>query len=164
MEQSPILWTLLFSLSIPSGIAAAGGEGMIENGKKVSFMYTLTVDGKIVDTNLEKEPLSYVQGTGHIIPGLESKLIGMKPGDKKDVEVAAEDAYGPIDPKAFAEVPLDKLPEGAEPGMLLNVTGEEGQQMTAKIKEIQKGKAIVDFNHPLAGKSLFFHVEIVSVN
>ncbi len=136
---------------------------MIENGKKVSFHYTLKVDGKIVDTNLEREPLMYVQGKNQIIPGLEKKLLGLKAGDKKEVLVAAEDAYGPIDPKAFVEVPVSQLPEGAEPGMMLSVTGAQGQKMQATIKEIKGETATIDFNHPLAGKTLLFNIEIVSI-
>lgn len=75
---------------------------MIKEGSKVKFDYTLTVDGKVADTSAGRGPLEYTHGAGHIIPGLEEELTGMKVGDKKTVKVAPEKGYGKVLPEASA--------------------------------------------------------------
>ena len=136
----------------------------IASGKTVKFNYTLKVDNQVVDSSTGHEPLTYVQGKGEMIPGLEKRLEGMKAGDKKEITVPQEEAYGPVNPNALVEVPTAKLPKGADkPGAMLSVTGDEGRNMRAIVKEIHGETTILDFNHPLAGKELHFDVEIVEV-
>lgn len=138
----------------------------VANGKTVKFHYTLTVDKQVFDSSAGREPLTYTQGQGQIIPGLEKRLEGMKAGDKKTVTIPPAEAYGAAEPNAVVEVPSEKLPEGTAPGTMLNVNGgpQGQQQMRATVKEIRKETALLDFNHPLAGKELQFAVEIVDVH
>lgn len=154
----------LFLLTTKS-YAAPQAPNLIAAGKVVKIHYTLTVDGKVVDSSKEsQQPLSYTQGKQMMIPGLEKQLEGKKAGDKLQVTVKPEEAYGPVNPKAYAEVPLKELPkEGLKVGAVLTNTTPEGQQMHGVVSEIKKDSAVLNFNHPLAGKELHFDVEIVEV-
>jgi FKBP-type peptidyl-prolyl cis-trans isomerase 2 len=157
--------SLVFAVSA-NIVKVKGDDSMtIEKGKKVSFDYTLTVDGQVVDSSKEREPLSYVHGEGKIIPGLASELEGMKEGQEKTVEVSPEDAYGKEDPEAFKEISKGSLPEGLEPktGMMLQMQGPEGQPVPVKVAEVKDEAVVLDLNHPLAGKTLNFDVKVISV-
>ena len=146
---------------------AFGKEGarMIENGRKVTLAYTLTVDGEVVDSSKGGEPFSYTHGEGKIIPGLSKQLEGLAEGDEKTITVAPEDAYGVVDPQAFQEVPKSRLPQGAplQPGMRLQASTADGHVVVVKIKEVKKDSVILDFNHPLAGKTLQFQVKVLTI-
>lgn len=137
----------------------------IENGNKVSFHYTLTVEDEVLQTSDGEEPLSYTHGSGQIIPGLAAGMEGMSAGEEKSILVAAENAYGPVNPEAFNEVPKSALPPDLEieAGMMLQARGPEGQSMPVRVVEIREDTVLMDMNHPLAGKDLKFDVKIVSV-
>ena len=137
----------------------------ITEGCTVTIDYTMALeDGEILDSTKDLEPLTYVQGTGEIISGLEQAVIGMKKGEKLDVAVAAADAFGELDPEALIEVPKSDLPpEAQEGGMELTVEGPKGQTLTGRVVEIKGNTAIVDFNRPLAGKNLQVSVTILDV-
>ncbi len=133
----------------------------------VGIGYTLHLDdGEMVDASTDNEPLQYLHGYGEIIPGLEKALLGLGVGDKKEVAIEAEDAYGEYDEEAFQLVPLDVFPEELEleEGMELHMRDSEtGQVLQAFVAEIQDEAVLLDLNHPLAGEKLFFNVEVVSV-
>ena len=137
----------------------------IENGKKVKFHYTLTVDDQVVQTSEGQQPLAYTHGSGEIIPGLASELEGMNEGEKKSVLVSAEKAYGKVNPEAFKEVPRTSLPEGLVPekDMMLQAHSQEGQEILVRVSDVKESSIIVDLNHPLAGKDLRFDVKVVSI-
>jgi FKBP-type peptidyl-prolyl cis-trans isomerase SlyD len=137
----------------------------VQPGSEVSFDYTLTDDsGKIVDSSKGKEPMHYVHGKGQIIPGLEKELAGMAVGNEKKITVKPEDAYGPVDPAAFKEVPKDQLPpEALKVGMMLMAQSPSGPGVPVRVHEIKDSTVIMDFNHPLAGKTLSFDVKITDV-
>ena len=138
---------------------------MVENGKTVSINYVLTVDGEQVDASQEGQPLQYVQGESQIIPGLENELSGLKVGDTKEVVVAADDAYGPVNPEAIVEVPKDQVPAEITPevGMVLSMNTPDGRAMPAQIQEVKEDVLVLNLNHPLAGKELHFDIEVVNV-
>lgn len=137
----------------------------IQKGKQVSIHYTLKVEGEIIDTSRERDPLTYIHGEGHIIPGLSRELEGLEAGDTKNVEVAPEDGYGNIDPGAIREVPRAQLPADLEPqiGMTLQAGTPDGKQQLIRVVGVKDSSIMVDLNHPLAGKTLTFDVEVVSV-
>ena len=138
---------------------------MIEKGKTVKIHYKLTVDGSVIDESPAHDPLVYEHGSGQIIPSLENALLGLKPGDTKEVLLGPDDAYGPINPQAVVEVPKDQLPEGElQIGTLLRGKDGSGRPLQGIIKELHEDKATVDFNHPLAGKELHFAVEVEEIN
>jgi FKBP-type peptidyl-prolyl cis-trans isomerase SlyD len=117
---------------------------------------------EIVDTNKGAQPLEFVTGKGHIIPGLENALAGMNKGDSADIMVKAEDAYGPVNPEAMQTLPRDQF-EGVDlqEGMTLYGQGEDGQTVQVTVKSFDDNEVNVDFNHPLAGKDLMFSVTVL---
>ena len=137
---------------------------MIQNGSKVKFHYTLKVDGEVIDSSAGGDPLSYVHGQGEIIPGLEQNLEGLGVGDQASAVVPPDQAYGQPDPEALREVPRSAF-ENADkltPGDI--VSGQAGDQpVRASIREVRDDSVVIDLNHPLAGKTLHFAVEIVEI-
>ena len=137
----------------------------IAAGKKVSMEYTLTLDnGEVADTNVDADPLVFESGAGQIIPGLDKELEGLAAGDSKQVVVAPEDGYGAFIEEAVMDVPKQNVPEeGLTVGAYLQAQGENGQILNGVITEIGDENVIIDFNHPLAGKTLTFDVKIIEV-
>ncbi len=155
---------LIFCANV--GLVKTRGEVMvIEQGREVSFDYTLTIGGQVIDSSKETEPLSYIHGEGKIIPGLSSQLEGLKVGDEKTIEVAPEDAYGHREKEATREIPKDSLPQGLKPkpDMMLQLQTPQGRSAPVRISEVKDDVVVVDLNHPLAGETLIFDVEIKSV-
>ena len=118
-----------------------------------------------METSVGKTPLTYVVGARNIIPGLEAQLNGMHMNEEKVINVAAKDAYGDVDPKAFKEFPVTSLPKGLTPkvGMVLQATAPDGSKFPAVISELKGDKVVLNFNHPLAGKDLTFKVKILKI-
>ncbi|MBN2048489.1 MAG: peptidylprolyl isomerase [Anaerolineaceae bacterium] len=131
----------------------------------VSIDYVLTVDGEIADSSAGREPLPYLHGHDNLIKGLEVELEGMKVGEQKQVVVAPKDGYGEIDPEAFADMERAKFPEGfdLQIGRMIRLNAGDGRVMTAAIAEVNDETVKLDFNHPLAGKSLNFDVTISDI-
>lgn len=164
MRYLCVVFLLIASFTLFTSQAMADGQ-TIQNGSKVAFDYTLTVDEKVVDSSEGKGPLEYTQGDGKMIPGLTKQLEGMKAGDEKTIVVKPEDAYGNPNPEGFKEIPITAVPKDVKPevGMMLQMQDEQGQVFPAKVTEVKKESIMIDLNHPLAGKTLTFKVKIVSV-
>jgi FKBP-type peptidyl-prolyl cis-trans isomerase SlyD len=136
----------------------------ITKGSNVKIEYKLVVEGDEVDSNIGGEPLSYIQGENHIVPGLEKQLEGMSVGEEKSVEVVPEEGYGPREEKAILEVSKDKVPvEGQAVGMTLGMKDQQGRVLQPVVSEVKEETIVLDFNHPLAGKTLNFDVKVVEV-
>lgn len=137
----------------------------IETGCLVAIDYILTNDaGDTLDTSKGSEPLRYEQGAGQIIPGLEKALEGKKTGEKISVSIPPEEAYGNKNPEMETTLPKEMF-EGVEeivPGMKFEAETDAGTQLVEVIKVDDKGVTI-DANHPLAGETLNFDVEVVLV-
>jgi len=169
------LSVLLLGFVIALSFLAALSEGaekekkdetvVVSEGKTVKVNYTLTVDGKEVDSSKGRGPLEFKVGSHQVIPGFEKAVMGMNAGDKKSVKVGPEDAYGPVDPNAVQNVPKNQLPPEITPkaGMVLSARGKDGQTMPVKIVEVKDDVVVMDFNHPLAGKTLNFDVEVLEI-
>jgi len=143
-----------------------GGSPMtVSDGKTISMEYTLTLENKeVLDTNVGGEPLSFTQGSHEIIPGLETALSGMKAGESKQVTVAPEQGYGEVNPQAIQEVPIDQIPPDARKvGVQLQGKDGQGRMVTPKVTEVKEQVVVLDFNHPLAGKTLYFDVKILDI-
>jgi FKBP-type peptidyl-prolyl cis-trans isomerase SlyD len=153
-----------FGCAVPAQ-SATSANAVVQPGSEVAFDYTLTDDsGKVVDSSKGKEPMHYVHGKGQIIPGLERELAGMAVGGEKKVTVRPEDAYGPVDPNAFREIPKEKVPpEALKVGTMLMAQGPGGRGVPVRVHEIKENTVIMDFNHPLAGKTLSFDVKITDI-
>ncbi len=137
----------------------------VKKGDRVAVEYTGTLDdGEIFDTSEGQEPLEFTIGSGEIIPAFEDAVMNMEEGDEKDIRIEAADAYGEHDPKLVEEIPRDQLPEGEiAPGVMLVAQLENGQEIPATIVEVGEDTVKIDFNHPLAGKALNFHIKLVKI-
>lgn len=135
----------------------------IENGKKVKVHYTgKHVSGEVFDTSEGREPLAFTVGEGMMIKGFEAGLMGMETGEKKTVEIEPSEAYGETREDLFTEVDKTQLPEGTTEGQTLQAMTEQGP-INVTVKEFKEDVAVLDMNHPLAGKKLVFDLEVVEV-
>jgi len=132
----------------------------------VSIDYRLHLgDGEVVDESEPGEPLVYLHGHGETVPGLENALEGKATGDKLQVKVSPDEGYGDHDPEKIEEVPRGEFPDELElkVGSILTATDDDGNEMDFLIKEMKGDSIVVDFNHPLAGKTLHFDVTVREV-
>jgi len=148
----------------------------VEAGDYVLFNYVGRFEnGEVFDTSIEelaKKHGVYVEdreygpmwariGVGEIIPGLDEAIIGMEPGEKKTVTIPPEKAYGMPNPELIIKVPVEEFTKaGLEPQEGLYVMTDSG---IAKILKVEEDMVSLDFNHPLAGKTLIFEVEVIEV-
>ncbi len=140
-------------------------ELKVDDGAVVSIHYTLHVNGLLVDASRETEPLQFIQGMGHIVPGLEHELYDMHVGEHKSVRVIAKDGYGEVDSAAFMDVPREAFPTGVplNPGTELQLQDKAGHPVYARIQAVSEAVIRLNMNHPLAGKTLDFDVTIADV-
>lgn len=157
---------LNFTASSPLHSAEkAKDDKVVKDGSVVSLQYSLSgEDGKLIESNKGKEPLKYTHGQKQIVPGLEKELSGMRIGAEKHVKVRPEDGYGPVDSKAFQEMPKERIPaDGLKVGAILMAKGPQGQTVPVRIHEIKEKTVVLDLNHPMAGKTLVFDVKVLDV-
>ena len=138
---------------------------IVTEGKSVKVTYTLTVDGKVVDSSKGRDPLQFKVGSHAVIPGFEKAVMGMKVGEKKSFRVSPEEGYGKVKPEAIREIPKKELPSEITPkaGMTLYAEGKNGRRFPVRIEQVKKDVVVMNFNHPLAGKTLKFDVEVVDI-
>ncbi len=130
----------------------------------VQFIYTLRDDdGKEIESNADGEPLSYLHGPGSIVEGLEKALDGKATGDSIKVSVSPEEGYGAHDDEKVFKVPKDKFDFDPEPGLVVQAQGPEGQAVPLQIIGVEDDEVELDGNHPLAGQTLNFEVEVKDV-
>ena len=138
----------------------------IADGHVVTLHYRLTLDdGSIADESFGGEPLVYLHGCQNIVPGLERQLTGKQSGEKCDVTVPANEGYGEYDPAMDQTVQRSSFPSDAEvaPGIAFQGRGQDNQPLTMWVRAIKGEEVTVTANHPMAGQSLNFSVEIVEV-
>ncbi len=137
----------------------------VSENKVVSFHYTLKDDaGEVLDSSEGRDPLTYLHGAGNIIPGLEKALEGKDAGDHVEVSVAPEEAYGNRNDALVQSVPRSAF-EGVDeilPGMQFQAQTPNGVQILTVVK-VEDDTVVVDGNHPLAGKTLHFSVDITDI-
>jgi len=168
MTRTLKLAAIFVALAASTALAQAPAPtpGAVQTGVTVSIEYTLKDEGgEVLDSNKGGNPLVFVQGQQQIIPGLERELVGMRPGEEKKVVVKAEDGgYGPVVPGAQQEVPKDAVPkEGQAVGTVLTARSGSGEARPVVVKEIKESTVVLDYNHPLAGKTLYFDVKVLGV-
>ncbi len=129
-----------------------------------TFHYSvMDTHGEVLDTSSDSEPLSFLEGTGQIIPGLESAIKNLKVGDKKDIQVKADDAYGARDEELVVEVTRDDLPHADIAVGDVFQGGSEDEPQILTVVALNDTHVTLDGNHPLAGKDLKFSVEMVAI-
>ena len=137
----------------------------VRAGRQVSFEYTLRLDDQIVlDTNVDGTPLTYIHGLQQLMPGLENGLIGLKVGEAKKIIVQPDDGYGLIDENAYIEADKSSIPlEALKVGAIVAGRDSTGHPIYPRIKEISEDEVILDYNHSLAGKVLYFDVRVLEI-
>jgi len=138
----------------------------ISPNKVVTIHYTLrNPEGEILDSSTGGEPFSYLHGAGNIIPGLEKALEGKQAGDQVNVTIAPEDAYGEHDEALVQAVPRAAFQgvDDIQPGMQFQAQGQGGAPQVVTVTEVAEDTVTVDANHPLAGVTLIFEVEVKDV-
>jgi len=137
-----------------------------KSGDTVKIHYTGTLDdGTQFDSSAGRDPLQFTLGTGQVIPGFDKAVEGMTVGDSKQVNIPAEDAYGPRREQMVQDVPRSALPNDLDPveGMALQAKGQDGQVINLTVTDVKDDSITVDGNHPLAGKALNFDIELVDI-
>jgi peptidylprolyl isomerase len=139
----------------------------VENGKFVSVTYTGTLtDGEVFDSCETNTPLEFQTGAGQLIKGFEDAVMGMGLNEKKTFTIQPEDAYGQRNEDSVHEFPRSELPEGVDPevGDTVAFSTPEGQQIPARLVEMDDTTLTFDLNHPLAGETLTFEIEVVGIS
>jgi len=144
----------------------------IKKGDKVKVNYEGRFDdkdGEIFDSSYHgnhTHPIEFEVGSGQVILGFDLAVKGKEKGDDIEITIKPEDGYGSIDPNLKREIPRKALPKDQEPkvGMTLVMKSDDGHQFPVKIIGVNKDKITVDLNHPLAGKTLYFKMNIVDVS
>ena len=141
-----------------------------EQNKMVGVDYKLTVDGQIADQSRPGQPLEFIFGTGMLLPKFEEAILGKEPGDKVAFTLEPKDGYGEVIAEAIVDLPKTifmvdgKLAEDILfVGSQVPMSDAQGNRMMGTIKEVGDEHVKMDFNHPMAGKTLNFEVEVVSV-
>ncbi|HEY8683257.1 MAG TPA: peptidylprolyl isomerase [Rhodanobacter sp.] len=137
----------------------------IAQNSVAAFHYTLTNDqGQVIDSSEGREPLTYLHGSGKIVPGLEKQMEGRKVGDTFTADVAPEEGYGVHHAELMQEVPKDAFQgvEDIQPGMQFQGRGPQGE-INVTVAKVEGDTVFIDGNHPLAGQTLHFAVEVTGV-
>jgi peptidylprolyl isomerase len=138
----------------------------VKKGDKIRVHYTGKLkDGKEFDSSLNREPLEFEVGAGNVIAGFENAVVDLKPGEKKTVTVHPDKAYGDRDENLLVEMPKKSIPKGVNPevGMRLQLVNAQGQAVPVVVTEIFEDTVRLDANHPLAGETLVFDIEVVEI-
>ena len=135
---------------------------MATRGKRIRIAYDLTVEGKLIRSVPATNPLRYIQGQKEILPGLEKALKGLKLGERKVIRLSPKNGYGVENPGSILEMPKSRFPKrdhfiGKEMKSL-----KDGKYL-ATVREVREKTFVLDFNHPLAGKTLHYEVLVVGI-
>ena len=142
----------------------------ISQNTVVEFSYELEVDGQVVDQCPKERPLDYIHGTGSLLPKLEEAIEGMEPGCAFDVTLSPADGYGEIDPSRVIDLPKAAFEVNGEvredllvPGNTIPMMNSMGGVIPGVVVEVTADSVKMDLNHQMAGKTLHFKGEVVSV-
>jgi len=146
---------------------------VVTKNKVVSLTYELRIDnneGKVIETVDRNSPLTFIYGSGSLLPKFEDYLQGLKVGDAFDFNLTSKDAYGEFDESSIIQIPLQAFEingtvdlELVKVGNKIPMQDGEGHRLTGLVKSIGTDSVTMDFNHPLAGNNLFFKGEIQEI-
>lgn len=142
----------------------------IENNNVVTLNYilhTIEENGEktFVEQTTTENPLTFLYGVGMMLPKFEENIVGLNEGDKTSFDLAASEAYGERDDKAIAQLPADMFKETGLPplGEVLPLQDNQGNQFRAVVVDVTPEAVVADLNHPMAGKTLSFEIEVLNV-
>jgi peptidylprolyl isomerase len=137
-----------------------------QDGDLVSVHYTgKLTNGEVFDSSKERDPLQFTLGKKEMLVGFEEGVVGMKPGETKSVTLNPEQAFGDRREDLILELPKDKFPQHITPsvGLQLNLSNASGANMMVVISEVGDDSVTLDGNHPLAGQTLVFDIELIEI-
>ena len=137
----------------------------IVEGVQVSLEYSLRLSNQqVYDTNAGQDPLVFVQGDGQVVPGLAMALEGMRVGEEKHVVVPPEQGYGDLKHADLTEIPKELIaPDARQVGAQLQGLPRHGRPVIMHVMEVKEDTVVVDFNHPLAGETLYFDIKVLDI-
>jgi FKBP-type peptidyl-prolyl cis-trans isomerase SlyD len=137
----------------------------VKDNLVVTLDYKLIVDDEIMENTEDGKPILFIQGIGQIISGLENAIYGMKVGEQQTVIIPPEDAYGEYDAESLQEAKKDEFSEEVplDVGTFLDLEDDEGDILSAQIIAAEEETVTLDFNHPLAGKTLTFEITLTDL-
>lgn len=144
----------------------------IAKDKVVSLSYVLNVNDHEIEKVVAEEPLTFIFGSGMLLPKFEANILDKEVGDPFEFELEAEDAYGQVNPQMIVDLPLDMFKidgkidfEVIKAGNILPMQDRQGHRMNGIVKEVKamENKVTMDFNHPLAGEKLHFTGKVEAV-
>lgn len=155
----PGLILLLLCLPVQSAADTVDWESL------VLMHYTVVLEDETpLESNEGQEPLEFVLRPGCLLLGFEERLIGMEAGDSKTIVLKPEQAFGEVDPEAVKRLPLKTIPRNhRKVGRQLRLEDDQGRSLVGQVQRVGEKTVTMDFNHPLAGKSLLVHVRIFDV-
>ncbi|MBN2480291.1 MAG: peptidylprolyl isomerase [Bacteroidales bacterium] len=146
---------------------------VVSSKKVVSISYELRLnskDGTVVENVVNNSPLTFIYGSGYLLPRFEDHLAGLKTGERFDFRLSSEDAYGNFDQDSVLSIPLKSFEVDGEVdyelvkiGNTIPMQDSEGHKLTGVVKAIKDDSVTMDFNHPLAGNNLFFTGEVTDI-
>jgi FKBP-type peptidyl-prolyl cis-trans isomerase 2 len=142
--------------------ACRHGAG-VRPGDAVRLRYELSADGKVLESNFDGDPIPIVQGEKDVPAAVDAALVGMLPGQEKVLELPPEKAFGAYDPRRVETTPLSDLGDvgkGLKAGQKI-LGFRDGKPETALVRSVADGKAALDFNHPLAGKTVVYRIKVM---
>ena len=137
-----------------------------KSGDTVKIHYTGKLDdGTIFDSSANREPLEFILDSGQVIPGFDSAVLGMAPGESKTEKIPMDQAYGPYRVEMVIEVNKQQLPPDLDPevGQQLQIQQTNGQIIPVYVTEVNDSTVTLDANHPLAGQDLTFDIQLVEI-
>ena len=137
-----------------------------KNGDTVKIHYMGKLeDGKVFDNSKERQPFEFIVGSGEVMPGIEKGVIGMEPGDTKTIEIPPQEAFGQRREELVIEIAKSELPDHTTPtkGQRLRMRQPDGGHIDLIIIDVNEERITLDANHPLAGHTLFFDLELVEI-
>lgn len=149
-----------------AGACSRGPDGTVKPGSSVRLDYKLDVDGKPFESTELHGPIEILQGAGDVPAAVDKALLGMKAGQRADIDLPAGAGYGAYDAAKVESMPLASMGElGADVKPGKKILGfKDGKPVSGRVLEVRDGVARVDFNHPLADKALRYRLEVVAVD
>ncbi|EKE80831.1 FKBP-type peptidyl-prolyl cis-trans isomerase [Idiomarina xiamenensis] len=140
----------------------------IEHGLEVVMHFTIRLsDGSVADSTLASgKPARFRMGDGNLTDNFERCLVGLRQGDKREFELQPEDAFGQPNPDNYYQVDASRFSDDtkAEVGAIIAFTQPDGTDLPGIVRAVENGQVTIDFNHPLAGQTLTFEVDILGVS
>lgn len=135
----------------------------IQDGMVVTLAYRLLLDGQEIETADADDPLDYLHGAENIVPGLERALVGKQVGERMTVTLAPADAYGEYDEDNVESIAREDMPDEVQAGMEVVIEDDDGYMYEAIVAEVTDEAVLLDFNSPLAGKTITYEVEVLGI-